>query len=145
VLLVGVFTAVENLRSSKESEFTDRLVRCVQLLSTENKSGRKQMDSRVGGIHALDEISRESARQQRVVMEILAAYVQTNAPILLQTTSAVKASDVPDADIQTALDVLVKRRKEYDPPNTWLNLSEARLVGADFTGGPTCRARKEGR
>lgn len=134
LLLVGIFTAAENLRSNKESEFTDRLIRCVQLLGAEGAGGKKQMDSRVGAIHALAEISAESEKETRVVAEILAAYVETNAP-RKPTGIKEKDRDKVDPDIQAALNVLVKRDTKHDPPNAWLELSDTQLASADFTAG----------
>lgn len=135
LLLVGIFTAAENLQTAKESDFTDRLIRCVQLLGSENQNGKKQMDSRVGAIRALAEISSESEKQRRVVMEILAAYIQTNAEGSEGAKNDHSTRPHVDADIQAAIDILVMRNIRFDPPNGWLDLSNTRLAGADFTAG----------
>jgi uncharacterized protein YjbI with pentapeptide repeats len=128
-LLVGVYSVAENWRMSKSSEFTDRLIRCIQLLAAENKDGKKQIDSRVGAIYSLDRISRDSGREQRVVMEIIAAYIQTNSP------KGALSSPQVDADVQAALNVLIGREKRFDPPGGWLDLSYVNLKQADFTVG----------
>jgi uncharacterized protein YjbI with pentapeptide repeats len=145
LLLVGIFTASENLRSSRESEFTDRLIRCVQLLGSESKEGHKQMDSRVGAIHALAEISSQSDKQRRVVMEILAAYIETNAQEQVTAKMAQRGGPRVDSDIQAAINILVTRDTRYDPPNGWLDLSESSLAGVDFTAGADVSSVRPGK
>jgi uncharacterized protein YjbI with pentapeptide repeats len=140
VLLLGIFTAVETLRSNKEAEFTDRLLRCVQLLGVEAKDGKKQIDSRIGAIHALGQISRDSGQHQRVVMDILAAYVQTNALRTQSLSSAVLVG----ADVQAAINLLVERDISYDPPNAWLDMSDCSLIQSDFTAGANVFDAKRG-
>lgn len=127
-LIVGIYGATESWRMSKNAEFTDRLIRCVQLLGAERQDGRKQIDSRVGGIYSLQRIVGHSIHDEHVAMEILAAYVQTNAPVS-------DSLDDPDADIQAAINVLVKRNRSSDPPGGWLDLSRVRLARVDFTAG----------
>ncbi len=118
----------------------------AQLAATE--AGQPNLELRLGGIYALEQIARESARDHWSVMEVLSAYVRRHAPALPppaagvdghEPAPAAAAETVPPAtpgiDIQAILTVLGRRQRNSrrEPPGHSLNLAGTDLEGADFS------------
>jgi Pentapeptide repeats (8 copies) len=73
-LLHAVEASREQLRVTQEGQITERFTRAVDQL------GSASEDVRLGGIYALQQISRDSPEESSAIYEILAAYVRIHAP-----------------------------------------------------------------
>jgi hypothetical protein len=84
-LLIGLFltwrqmqdsrqSVATNERLSREGQAPDRFARAVDQL------GSDQLAVRLGGIHALARIARDSEPDRRAIMQLLAAFIRTNSP-----------------------------------------------------------------
>ena len=71
---------------------------------TENTDAN--IEVRLGAVYALERISQDSDRDHMQIMEILCAYIRTNAPLDPETSMSSKE---PRADIQAALTVIGRR------------------------------------
>lgn len=134
VLLVGVFFAWRNLQVAQrnqaaavEGQITERFTRAVDQLASTNSSGEPQLETRLGGIYALERIARDSARDHVTVMEILTAYVREHA----QEDDEAPKREKPRADVQAALTVIGRRDPSRDGPDS-IDLSHTLLRGADL-------------
>jgi hypothetical protein len=72
----------ENLRVAVQGQITARFTQAVDQLGTRNDDKTAKIETRIGGIYALEGIARDSDRphDRAVVMEVLTAYVRQNAP-----------------------------------------------------------------
>ncbi len=154
VSLYGTWEAIENsdenLRISQEGQITERFTRAVEHL------GNAKLEIRLGGIYALERISKDSPKDYWQVMEILTAYVRENSPRNLKQNPTNKigeaAKDEPNkfpqsieaeklsTDIQAILSVIGRRilnhKKGEEPPLDLgkTNLYMARLEGVHLEG-----------
>lgn len=64
----------QNLKISQEGQITERFTRAVEHL------GNAKLEIRLGGIYALERISKDSPKDCWQVMDILSAYVRENSP-----------------------------------------------------------------
>jgi len=64
----------QQLRVTQEGQITERFTRAVDQLGNESK------DVQLGGIYALQQISRNSPDERSAIYEILAAYVRVHSP-----------------------------------------------------------------
>ena len=70
---IGIYFAWKNLKVAQEGQITERFTRAV------NQLGSRKIEIRLGGIYALERISKESDKYYWIVMKILTAYVRTNS------------------------------------------------------------------
>lgn len=140
----------KTLELTEQGQITERFTRAIDQLGSINSGGNPQLETRLGGIYALERIAKDSLRDYAPVMEVLMAYVRANAPKSSTEASnsksvsdeasqwesslghALSDSREPSADIQAILDVL-KRREEHRVPPEYrvrLNLDRADLRGA---------------
>jgi hypothetical protein len=137
VLALGALFTGINLIYNRESQITERFTRAVDQL------GHGERDVRIGGIYALERIGRDSSRDHRPVMAILATYVKERAPwpggkeIGRRSDANIEAtrSRRPKADVQAALTVLGRRNTSHERKPLFFDFSETNLCGADFSGG----------
>ena len=154
LLLVGLYLnlrrikAVEReVKSSEEGQITERFTRAIEQL------GSEKLAIRLGGIYALERISKDSKKDHWTVMEVLTAFIRENAwwkadvvevqdgpgeedPVLSPSSSASPSPEVPEhtvaekvvpkTDIQAALSVICRR--------TWVDTSPELLTSM----GRTC-------
>jgi hypothetical protein len=74
VLLLGAYFTYRQLRVTREGQITDRYTKAVDQL------GSDHLDVRVGGIYALERITRDSPYDRATIEEVLTAYVRDHAP-----------------------------------------------------------------
>ena len=150
-LLGGLYFTAQTLRTSQETlrvnqktlettqqgQITERFTKAIEQLGD-----KERLMVRLGGIHALERIAKDSESDHWPVMEVLAAFVREQAPakiILSDSASGEgKTKETPHkqklpSDIQAILTVLGRRIRtfgngEIDP----LNLSDTNLQGADL-------------
>ncbi|MCA1681508.1 MAG: hypothetical protein LC777_22470, partial [Actinobacteria bacterium] len=84
VASVGALFAANTYRLNRRGQITDRFTRAVEQL------GHEKIDVRLGGIYALEQIARDSPKQDhRTTMEVLTAFLQVHAPWSPKPRSAV--------------------------------------------------------
>jgi hypothetical protein len=105
VLIVGLCLTARTVYVSRETHLTDRFTKAVDQL------GHDRLEVRVGGIHALDRLARNSPSDRRLVIEVLSAYLHINASLDHTSTSPSRGRSSPrrgriSPDVQTALSIL---------------------------------------
>jgi hypothetical protein len=75
VLLLGAYTAWQQLLVAREGQVTDRFTHAIDQLGNDNS-----LDVRLGGIYALERIAKDSPRDYGPIMEVLTAFVREHAP-----------------------------------------------------------------
>ncbi|MEV3856960.1 pentapeptide repeat-containing protein [Streptomyces sp. NPDC050095] len=109
----------EQAELTREGQMTDRYVEAIKLL------GSASLTERLGGIYALERILRDSVKDHFTVVEVLAAFVRTNA------AAGNPAPPEPVAeDVRAALEVL--RRRPEDRRGGPLQLSNVCLPKASL-------------
>jgi uncharacterized protein YjbI with pentapeptide repeats len=152
----GAFFTYRQLTLAREAQITDRFTKAVAQL------GDDTLAVRLGGIYALERIAKDSPRDYWTFVEVLSAFVRTNAPV---TTSALPelaavgfgGVQAPPTDIQAILTVLGRRHREgergvVDLRRTVLagaqlghaHLANANLMEAHLEGAMLSRAHLEG-
>ena len=108
--------------------------------TTENTDAN--IEVRLGAVYALERLSQDSDRDHMQIMEILCAYIRTNAPWHPKTPGPFKE---PRADIQAALTVIRRRAPDKialeRTKGFRLDLRDADLGGADLQDGDFEQAR----
>jgi len=116
-------------RESVESDagsIEDRIFKATNQLNPE-----RPVFSRISGIQALGEIAKDSPRYHWQIMEVLAAFVRTNAP--RKEEGEEERSLKLHEDIQAALTVIGGRDLQKNLLNHCLNLSYTNIKMADLT------------
>lgn len=122
---------------SRDGQVPDRYAKALEQL------GCEKLDVRIGGIHALERVARDSPRDHPAVMEMLAAFIRERSheqwPPPHPGGQARERSVRPD--VHAAITVVGRRLTERDigPVDlaradlTGADLGGARLIGADLT------------
>jgi uncharacterized protein YjbI with pentapeptide repeats len=147
-LLIGLIFAWGNLTTAREGQITERFTRAVDQL------GNQSQEVRLGGIHALGRISKESKKDYLPIMMILADYVRINSSVYsyLENDSPKNGSISMDilaneiaknensevrtvsSDIQAALRVIGESKSCFKSENgKRLNLQDTFLKKADLS------------
>ncbi len=117
-ILITLFIGYHRLKTEQEGQITDRFTRAIDQL------GSPKMEIRLGGIYALERISKDSEKDYWTVMEVLSAFVRENAkreeaeePGHAENEPLIPPDEAPipavRADIQAALTVIARRRLKY--------------------------------
>ena len=134
----GVLFTVRKFVLSRDGQVTDRYAAAREQL------GCEKVDVRIGGIHALERVARDSPADHPAVMEMLAAFIRERSreqwPPPDPGGQARERSLRPD--VQAALTVVGRRLTERDiepidlarADLTGANLGGARLTGANLDG-----------
>jgi hypothetical protein len=132
---------------SEEGQVTDRFSKAVEHL------GSDKIDVRLGGIYSLERLARDSPKDQPMIIEILSAFVRTQAPAdgpqcvmpeLVGSTDNKLPLGGPhwnfsgplpktEVDVQAAVTVLGRRDPHHDA-GTDPDLINSCLPGVRFTG-----------
>jgi Pentapeptide repeats (8 copies) len=147
LLLAGLYSSVQTFDlqrqtfdSQKDAQITDRYTKAVDQLGS-MESGKPNLAVRLGGIYALERISRDSPKDRATIMEVLSAYVRQNAPgprrekhlpdseTLYEYLSK---REPPHEDIQAILKVIGRREARSGFPIDAVDLSMTNLQMADL-------------
>ncbi|WP_436497169.1 pentapeptide repeat-containing protein [Actinokineospora sp. HUAS TT18] len=121
---------------AEQGQYTERFTRAVAQL---DQAGPEHLQSRLGGIYALERLARDSPRDQPTVIEVLSAFIRTTSP----------TQPTPAPDVQAALTALSRRDTTHDNHTTidltranltGVNLTNAKLAGANLTGAKLTNA-----
>jgi uncharacterized protein YjbI with pentapeptide repeats len=109
-LIATTYFTWRQLHHSREGQITERFNKAIEHLGRNKK---KELDIRLGGIHALDRLGRDSKSDRAAIIDILAAYVREYAPWLTPAAHS-QTSELPTLqtrapDVQAALDALTRR------------------------------------
>jgi uncharacterized protein YjbI with pentapeptide repeats len=133
-----VFTA-RNFSLSREGQVTDRYTKAIEQL------GSDKLDTRIGGIYALERVARDSARDHPTVMEVLAAFIREHSHDKW-TPANPGSGPLPERrtrpDVQAGLTVIGRRNSRNDREP--IDISGADLSGADLSGADLSRVGLSG-
>ncbi|MEJ6690122.1 MAG: hypothetical protein QNL02_13330, partial [Paracoccaceae bacterium] len=151
--LIRVWINDRTIKAAEQGLITDRINTAVTGLGVEKTVKQTAPDGnvtentdanievRLGAIYALERISQDSDRDHMQIMEILCAYLRTNAPWDPETSTPPKNTR---ADIQAALTVIGRRAPDkIDLERTKgfvLDLRDADLRVADLPDGDFAQA-----
>jgi hypothetical protein len=139
--------AQETLKNSQAGQIADRFTKAIDQLGAVNEKIGKQLEIRLGGIYALDQIAKVSKEHYWPIMEVLTAYVRVHAPWSPKDTPPQQDHPCPKrdpattqgqsppklaTDIQAVLTVLGERDRKYEMVEQRLDLSGTDLRGAQL-------------
>ncbi|MBZ4421258.1 pentapeptide repeat-containing protein [Myxococcus sp. RHSTA-1-4] len=151
------FFTWQQFRQAKEEQLTSRFTMAVE------QFGRYEVDVRLGGIHALTRIARDSESDREAIVDMLSAFVRKNSNYNdpdspPKPLDSLRALELRDPDLQAAMDALTGealrngndihfildevdlRRADLDDANlegaslARAHLEDARLVNAHLEG-----------
>ncbi|MEV6695391.1 pentapeptide repeat-containing protein [Micromonospora sp. NPDC051196] len=113
----------DQITLAAQGQIADRFNRAVDQLG---QAGPDKLSIRLGGIYSLERIMKDSPADEPTVIEVLCAFVRTNAP---RPAVPVKPSKLPLAseDVRAALTVLARRPNPDHHPNSGIDLSGSQL------------------
>lgn len=122
----------------RENSTSERLYQAIGQL------GSLQIETRLGAIYTLEQIARDCPNDHWAIIELFAAFIRENAPIIIDDDINRQDQLPLPTDIQAALTAIARRDISKEPENQNLDLryidirgadlSSANLRGADFTG-----------
>jgi len=131
-------TSLREFALAQQGQITDRFARAVELLGSTRNGGHGQLEpnteARLGAIYALERIARDSPRDHRQIVEVLAAYVRENAT-WRNAPDCIETDGLPN-HVQAALSVLGRlpaTEENVVMDLTGTDLRKARLPSANFT------------
>jgi uncharacterized protein YjbI with pentapeptide repeats len=145
-------TATTSQELTREGQLTERFTKAIDQLGAVNDKGEKQLEIRLGGIYALEQIARDSKKDHWPIVEVLTAYVREHAPwppkspkdtprqpdnsVSKGNQSATQSQPRPKpaTDIQVVLTVLGRRDRTSETEDQRLDLSETNLRGVQLRG-----------
>src|SRR5918995_149808 len=87
------------LDAASGTSVAERWANAVAFLGRNGEPGTSSVETRLGGIYAIEQIARESQAYRAPTMELLATYVRQHAPLG-------RTGIEPDVEIQSILTVL---------------------------------------
>jgi hypothetical protein len=142
----GVYATLRQVRATREGQITDRFTNAIDQLDK-----GKSLAVRMGGLHALERIARDSPADRTAIAEVLCAYARTAEREEPRTAKTILAATAPGStarppvpkpesltirapDVQTALAILGRWQERLGEAPPHLDLHAADLRGADLTG-----------
>lgn len=119
ILLLGLYFTWRNTRLAQDGQLTDRFNQAME------RFGDDKSEVRLGGIYALARIAADSPRDHWSVMQVFCTYVRTKA--------AGPAGSVP-VEVATILNLLGRRRVDYELDDELLDLRGTNLSGLNLNG-----------
>jgi hypothetical protein len=120
---------------SREGQLTERYTKAVEQL------GSEESDVRIGGIHALARVARDSAKDHPAVMRVLTTFVRIHSHEPGEPPASKDGAHVRliRPDVQAAIRVIGERNTKYDKPGG-LTLTAANLANAILDYGDLSKA-----
>ena len=108
---------------------TDRYTKAIEQLGSDN------LEVCLGGIYALERVSRDSARDHPTVMEVLTAFIRDHSrePWPPPNPGGQERERSTRPDVQAAVTVVARRDPNRDIPGRRIDLTGANLTGAALT------------
>jgi uncharacterized protein YjbI with pentapeptide repeats len=135
LLLLGAGVSLRQLHINREGQVTERFTRAIEQL------GSEKIDMRLGAIHALERIAKNSRDDRKAIVEILTAFVRVHSPwppvLPDQTPPGTPIEDVQSlgaraADVQAAMTVLgrgaISREDGTSRELAYIDLRKANLA-----------------
>jgi hypothetical protein len=152
-LLSGLYFTWRTLQVNREGQITERFTRAIEQLGATNDDKSKNLELRLGGIYALERISKESKDDHWTIMEVLTAYVRQHASgrdasvekpkedsLLLLRGEFRPTPRFPALEIQAIMTVIRRRNRSlgcYGEPEAldlhWTYLTRANLKKANLS------------
>lgn len=143
-LIGGLFFTWRSSDLAREGQVTERFVRAVDQLGSTRSDGSPNIETRAGGIYALERVAADSETDAWPIVETLSAYVRGNASLKGQPQD-IAEDHRARADIQAAVAAIGRRKwREKESPHQIVDLSRCDLRGVDLTGAYLARASLQG-
>lgn len=131
IVIVGIYLTYRRILASErqaaafeDGQITERFSRSIEQLGSVDEKGNKNIEIRVGGIYALERISKNSEKDFWPIMEILTSYLRE---VSLKDKEFIEAKvkdetlglyeKVLSAEIQAAITVIGRRDITYEKKN----------------------------
>ncbi|TWP47398.1 pentapeptide repeat-containing protein [Lentzea tibetensis] len=139
VVVTGLLYTARNYRLAHRGQVTERFTKALERL------GSDELYVRIGGVHALEHVMRDSPEHHGDVVEVLVAFVRGRAPRRRDEpvdqrqwmhppigTDTPKLSREPAADVQAALTALAQRPKRANQERGELDFHDLHLFGVNL-------------
>jgi uncharacterized protein YjbI with pentapeptide repeats len=138
----------EQINLSEQGQITDRYTKAIDQLGT-GTQGDAHLQTRLGGIYALERLAHDSPRDQPAIIEILSAFIRSALPTATGRSHGLTSCPNDPGTIGLAADVLaalfVLGRRDHTHDNhtitdlravclTGVYLSAVHLDGANLSG-----------
>lgn len=159
LVVVSAFTAWRQYALARQAHLTERYVTAVGLIASETIEGR------TGGVYALERLARDSRLQLEIVVDVLAAFIRSRAPVPSELPEWQRGDDtyydavgfllVRKPDVQAAVGALARfdvpwnrerrgrSRILYTLQLPQVDLRRAYLYGARLSGVALTESRLE--
>jgi hypothetical protein len=143
VVGTGLLYTARNYRLSRRGQVTDRFTVALERL------GSSELYVRIGGVHALEHVMRDSADHHDDVIEVLIKFIRDRAPRRRWGREQVwvlapELPVEPTPDIQAALTALAHRPHRLERQPRPIDLTRLHLAGADLIRADLTRADLRG-
>lgn len=122
--IAGGIVLFLNFRVSQDKQLTERFSKAVEQL------GSDKDEVRLGGIYSLERIARNSPADHWTIMEVLTSFVRRKSPMPDYNPTVQQIYPFIEEDIQAALTVIGRRKRDRDPDRQCINLRETNLSRA---------------
>jgi hypothetical protein len=124
---IGAYYSHKTFALNVEGHITDRFMRAVEQLSSDSR------EVRVGGIYALERVSRDSWEDHSAIVDVLAAFLREQSRRRSADDSKTESDEPdreqPEADVQAALTVLeMAHLAHVERPRWYRDLADAYSV-----------------
>ncbi len=149
IVVLGLYLTYRRIKATEkqadviaDGQITEQFTKAIDHLGAVDKEGNKNLEIRLGGIYALERISRHSKKDHRTIMDILSAYVRKNAPYDRERDISYEEGDIPNLhdDIQAILFVIGRRKLSHEEGPFEINLSQTDLGKANLHGANLWKA-----
>ncbi|WP_170185243.1 pentapeptide repeat-containing protein [Saccharothrix texasensis] len=151
VVATGLLYTARNYRLAHRGQVTDRFTKALERL------GSDELYVRIGGVHALEHVMRDSPVHHGDVVEVLVAFIRDRTPRAagkepvddrwMHPPIAIDAPELPsepEADVQAALTALGRRPDRPERERGRIDLSELHLQNAKLMGARLERVNLRG-
>ncbi len=146
VVGTGLLYTARNYRLSRRGQVTDRFTTALERL------GSSELYIRIGGVHALEHVMRDSADHHDEVIEVLTKFIRDRAPRCARQSDHPVwmhpvTGSVPDLPSEPTPDLAALTalgHRPHRPERQPIDLTGLHLTGAQLTGANLARAQLDG-